>query len=552
MVVRRGVVVALMSTLVGCDLLETTTPIGPGTGGEDLEVVDHPGGTVGGETWAAGDYHLGGGLSVEGGTLVIEACSILRMPAGAVITVAAGGAIEARGTEACPITITSGAESPSRGDWSGIEIYADAGPGNVLEHVVIEHGGGAGYGGLWLDSGARLAMTDSAVRASGSMGLDLEAGVELAAFAGNTITDNAGYALEISAEDVAELGAGTYGPNDEEGVRVLGGTVTEDGTWADLGVPYRIEDVDVQAALTVGDGAVVEVGSGAVIEVTSGGGLRLAGTAERPVTVRSGAKTPSAGDWGGIWVYGDASSGDNVFEHAVVEHGGGGGYGTLWIEQGASVAVTDSTIRDGEGHGIQVEDGGELRAFEGNTVTGHEEEAIALYADAVDQLGEGTYDVGVRIVGGAVAHDATWTSLGVPYVAPSGFAVETDGGSAHLTLAAGTRLELGSGAGVNVGRNGGLRLDGTAQAPVELTSSASSPGPGDWAEIELYGDSHGGENVFTHAVLRHGGSDGYGALWIDGGAEVTLEAVVFEENAECDVDAWGTVDAIDTTFRTCG
>ena len=80
-------------------------------------------------------------------------------------------------------------------------------------------------------------------------------------------------------------------------------------------------------------------------------------------------------------------------------------------------------------------------------------------------------------------------------------------------------------------------------------SAAASPSPGDWQEITI-STSSGTESTFTHAILRHGGSDGLGVIYVQTGAQITLTEVTFEDNATCDVEDDGDVLG-DSTYVAC-
>src|SRR5690606_15898296 len=94
---RRILWFAILAVAAGCtpepgakDDTGTDEPV-------DLDVVTHPGGTIGDETWVAAEYVLDSGLYVEG-RLVVEPCTVVRMPAGSTLMVSNGGSIEMRGT----------------------------------------------------------------------------------------------------------------------------------------------------------------------------------------------------------------------------------------------------------------------------------------------------------------------------------------------------------------------------------------------------------------------------------------------------------------------
>ncbi|MBZ5707927.1 hypothetical protein [Nannocystis pusilla] len=544
---------------------ESTAPTTGGAGAAcrdepDAPVFEHEAGDVGTETWPSGVHVLGGSIHV-GGLLTVEPCSVIKVPDGASIAVADGGAVHWVGTAEDPIIVTSAKSSGMPGDWVEIDIHADStGPENVLRHVVIEHGGGGSYGALWVETGASIELSDCTIRNSGDFGLVVAEDAELRNFVGNTLQDNASGALKIAPDGVGQLGAGTYAPNAVEGIHVTSGAVRTSQTWLTHDAPYvaaqgfSVETEAGSAQLTVEPGAVIKLGDGATLTVGNNGGLTLVGTAEQPITITSSKTSGAPGDWVEIDVHAASADEFNRFEYVIVEHGGGGNYGQVWVEEGASIAITNSTIRSGDDVGIS--NHGELRDFTGNTIVDNAAGALRIDADAVDQLQPGTYGPnpvdGIIIEAEAVSHDATWQALGVPFLAPNGFSVGVQAGSARLVLDPGVDLRLGEGATLSVDNNGALRLDGTADNPVRLGSAKPAPAPGDWLEIDINDGSVGPENVFTYAEIAHGGAGNYGQLYVATNAEVTLDHVSFSDAGEgCDVYANGVVNAISTDYVPC-
>lgn len=548
---KRLATFALAAALVGCG--ETDEP---------LVEYQQPGGALTGENiWPRGFHVLQSSLTITNGTLSVEACSVIQMPVGGEISVQDGGALELVGRADCPITVTSSKSVPAPGDWSYLEFYGTADSGNVLDHVIVEYGGTASYGSIWIDNGATVAIRNTTVRKSAHFGIDVVSGGNLPNFSGNTLIDNALGPITLGADEVGSLGAGTYGPNTVNAINVEYDTVTRDATWANRGVPYvlpggfRIQTDVGSAVVTVEAGAVLRLGPAQEISVQNQGGLTLAGTAASPVTITSTKSTPAAGDWAYIEFYDGSMDGANKIEHAIIEYGGIG-YGSIWVDSNASVQITDSTIRRSGHFGIEVEAGGELRDFTGNTVTENALGSVQIGANEVDDLGAGTYTGNtvdaVDIQYDTVDHTCTWLDLGVPF-ATAGFRIETATGAADLTLAAGVELQMKPDAGIIVSDNGSLALAGTAADPVRITSSKSSPAAGDWDEIDIYSGSTGAKNVFTYAEIEYGGGAGYGQLWVGNGAAVHLDHVTFSQGQTCDVDAesGATVNATSSPYAAC-
>lgn len=536
MIPRRpllSLTLAALGSLAGCNAID-----------DALSTYQHEGGTLtGNNTWSKGTHELAGSIDVVSGTLTVEACSTIKMPVGGKITVHGGGALVLAGTADCPVTVTSSKASPARGDWSYLEFYSTSSAANSLTYAVLEYGGTSGYGALWVEDGTTIAVTNTTVKQSLGVGAFLESGVVLKAFSGNTLTQNELGPVLVGPNEAGALGDGTYGPNDVQGIKVASGTVSKTATWAAHGVPYVLAgSIDVAAPggalLTIAAGNTVGMPAGGKITVHNGGGLALEGTAAAPVTVTSAKATKAAGDWSYLEFYATASASDNRLRNAIVEYGGTTGYGAVWVETGASVEISNSTIRQSKTLGIDAEDGATLRNFTGNTVTTNGASGIALSANQVDQLGAGTYSPNgvdaIYVRGGTVDHTGTWAELGAPYLTES-FAVQTTGLAADLTLAAGVEVLMQPMAKITVTTKGSLHLAGTAVKHVTITSAKNSPAAGDWRYIELYSDATGAKNVFEYADISAGGTSGYGQVWLDNGAQLSLSSCTFSLAPVCDV-----------------
>ena len=406
-------------------------------------------------------------------------------------------------------------------------------------------------------------MKDTTVRRSKDFGLELVNGAKLLDFTGNTLTENALGPIKLGANGVDQLGAGTYTPNTVEGVFVVSEAVAHDATWLDLGVPYVAENgfsvttATGTAHLTINAGAILKLGAGSTLVVRDYGGLTLAGTAAKPITVTSMKGAPAAGDWGYIDIYPSSSLGFNVIDHAVIEYGGGGNYGAVYVASGAQLHMKDTTVKKSKDFGIELVNGAKLVDFTGNTLTENALGPITLGANTVDSLGTGTYSgntvEGIVVRSEAVSHDAQWLNLGVPYVAPTGFSMAVANGSAALTIDPGVTLKLGAGATLSVAENGGLTLNGNSTSRVTVTSAKSSPSAGDWNGIDIHSSSADAKNVFKYADITYGGGSTYGSLWVEASAGVTLDHVTFSNSGTCDVDAraGSTVTATASPFNPC-
>lgn len=530
-----------------CDVDETSTFVHSGTIEDD--------------TWGPGIHVVGNATVV--GALEVLPCAQIRMEDSATITVRDGGSVSMVGEPDARILMTSDSPAPAPGDWDLFRIDdSAAGPDNVFAFVDIEYGGGDSIGAmLQLARGASLTMSDCTVRHSAGVGLRLDEDAEVREFVGNTITDNDGAAMRLHPSTVGHIGTGTYAPNGVEGIVVVNGTLRNEAVWLGHDAPYILDDLllDTEAGsahLTIQAGASVLMVDDAAIFVRNNAGLTLAGTADAPVIIESAKSSGEPADWDEIRIEAESVDDLNDFEHVVIRHGGGNTYGAVRVEDGASLRMSNSTVEFNEGPGMTVEGGAEVREFTNNSLINNTAGAIAVRANAVDQLGAGVYapnDVeGIFVRAEDVDHDSTWVQHDAPYVVVDRFDVETESGSANLTLAAGVELRFSADAALYVRDNGSLTAAGTARQPVLITSAKMPPEAGDWDEIRFEDGSTGPNNVLSYVQIEYGGSGTRGQVWVQGGASVQFDHASFGPSGSgCDISADGTVSYADTPVTEC-
>jgi hypothetical protein len=498
-----------------------------------LITYQHDAGAVTGDTtWKTGTHNVLGSITVSGGVLTIEAGSTVKMAPGAILTISDGGALKLAGKDGDPVKITSANATPAAGDWGYIEIRSTADHANSFEYAIIEYGG-SGYGQVYVEDGATVSITHSQLSHSADHGLELKGKARLPAFTDNTLTDNALEPVRGDVAAVAQLGAGTYTPNAKEGILVDGSTLETDATWKHLGVPYTASGTlslttdTGHAQLTLEAGVTLKMAPATSIIVQTNGALTLAGTAAAPVKITSSKPNPAAGDWTEIDLYGGAVGGLNTWTHAVVEYGGTDSYGMVWMGDGASLSLTDSTLQNAKGIGLEAAgDGAKLPSFTGNTIKGCGTNPIKIGSNEAHQLNAGTFTPnGVEAIwirANGIDHDATWHAVGVPYRITNQVTVDGSGGIAHWDLDAGVTLQLASGIDLTIGNSGLLRANGTAAAPINITSTSTSQ---HWGT--LYLNSAG--NILTSTNISYGASNNaYGQVWLDGAAvTVALTDVTF-------------------------
>lgn len=303
------------------------------------------------------------------------------------------GTLVANGSETEPILFTGMEEIP--GWWDGIWFRDSEDLQNIIDHAIVEYAGNdvaAIRLGVFRATGSSVdaasAITNTTVQHTDGHGVYVYRGSELIEFDNNTITDNTRYPVTIRNNPAAAAAVGPGSDltgNDTDVLRIYQDrmSIVQDITFYDPGVPYRVDDADIDvsdAILTIAEGVTMEFNAGSSLHVTSNGGLQVDGTDENPVLF-TGVE-PIPGFWTGINLIASDRP-DNRIEYAVIEYGGSvpgfsgwnrntGGNITLGRSiSSAQLSISNSEIRDSENWGVYIYDGNldideESVLFEGN------------------------------------------------------------------------------------------------------------------------------------------------------------------------------------------
>lgn len=291
-------------------------------------------------------YHLIGAFGMNVTVpWTLEAPNTVIMPAEVSIDlVGDGAALTAIGTADKPIVFT--AETKERGFWQGLVFDNTMNPANKLDFVTVEYAGRTdsiadnGAVRAIADShGVTLSITNTTLHESEGYGLFLTGSAVLPAFANNTFTKNTLGPVNVGSEAVHQLEVSSkYTGNDIDRIRVRDGYVSKSVTWANLGVPYQLEDnIHVMKVWSLDPGVTLLMAQSTWISVDGDeAGFHAVGTAANPITISGVEKT--AGYWHAI-AFGNSNNASNVLQYVTVEYGGsttGGG------EEGMINAAADS------------------------------------------------------------------------------------------------------------------------------------------------------------------------------------------------------------------
>ncbi|MFC4095434.1 hypothetical protein [Euzebyella saccharophila] len=440
-------------------------------------------------------YNLTGAYVVKSGsTLTIPAGTTIKAAGGtaAFIGVERGATININGTASAPVVMTSGAANPAQGDWGGLVIAGDA-PTNKGTDVTTEVGD-LTYGGA------------NAADNSGSITyLRVE-------YTGATFSND----KEFNGVSLFGVGSGTKFENvqsymgGDDGIEFFGGSV--DGINL-VSIGSGDDSIDFADGWT-GNGTNWYIADGA----------------------KAGIEGSNNGDDGDATPVTTTTLTNITVVGPVAE-------GALFFKEGGGSFTIDNFYVSGADLGINVKD----TDVEANARIDADDLMISniQFADTPSEFAATNYagtnldfyteGVATGAGNGAAAPDwaAGWTTglsnsapssqqnlageatgdveldANIEYILTSGFVVK-EGGS--LTIPAGTMIKAtgGTAAFIGVERGATININGTAAAPVVMTSGVENPAPGDWGGLVIAGDAptNKGVDVTTEVGdLTYGGAN---------------------------------------------
>jgi len=286
------------------------------------------------------DYFLDCDLVVSS-RLTIAAGVTIHCKANASIVVENGGALVISGTAASPVTI-QGAVAQA-GYWKGIRIRSNS-PENEINYCSILHAGSASFDGLDIRSAirisadAQLKLRNSTIGRSARHGLfiegqDTESQNPLAAYNGNTFSDNASYPISCIAPSVSMLDGtnSSYTGNGTNAILIRGGKLFGDHVWKKMAIPYHLEAITFvgqysdNGSLTIDPGCTLLFAGDAGLctgEYSTGSWLHIEGTALEPITLSGIINVP--GYWKGLAF--QSTSPMNNISYCDIRNGGSSSY----------------------------------------------------------------------------------------------------------------------------------------------------------------------------------------------------------------------------------
>ena len=273
--------------------------------------------------------------------------------------------IVALGTAERPVTLAS-ANGKARGAWAGIK----AGDNMVdedfrLEHTIVDSGGGFNNVACLALTGTSVLVKDVTLRGCEGSGFDFQDGAFFQdGSAGLVVHDSdvAGEIMASQAHTIPEEGIDLSG-NDDAVVIVRRGhqvPIAGEVTWGNIGLPYRAE-TGILLSGTSGKPSILNLVPGLVIQFgidgflsvgkNGAGAVRAVGTAAAPI-VLTGAAAKDPGAWGGVHIEDLSIDAETVFDHVVVEYGGGKNSNANMEIDSASPTISNTRIENSDEWGI--------------------------------------------------------------------------------------------------------------------------------------------------------------------------------------------------------
>ncbi|MCP3064767.1 hypothetical protein LXT21_38950 [Myxococcus sp. K38C18041901] len=395
---RRLVLPLMLSAMLvsGCSE-DSQTPDGKSCPAVSGAAVEHQGLVTTSETWAAGSTHVITSNLTLRGQVTVAPCVTVHIAPGASLQVDSGGVLRVEGSKEQPIRFDP---DESGRPWG--ELLIGTGGSARLSWVVFSGGGdpGAALATVRVNAGAELPgprplfVQHVTIQNSRGPGIMLNGTAGFAEGSSDLTIRDAGnearpHPMMVNPNALGTLPTGTYTGNVEDtlfvGPSIASSSVYylgADATLKDLGVPYRLEGLQVgalnaPAKLTIEAGAELRFEPETMLRVVfANSTLVAAGTAAKPIVFTSALEHPVVGAWAGISFEG--LNPESRLESVVVRYAGGpcqcSGFGCNYLpdsfdvssailvfQEPAAPFIANARIEYSAGHGI-------LRGWDGAAI----------------------------------------------------------------------------------------------------------------------------------------------------------------------------------------
>ncbi len=518
-----------------------------------LVAVNHSG-TIGTETWVGGYTHyiLDTVTVPDGETLTIEAGATVAFSINKSLVI--NGRLIADGTSLGEITFTSGLPDPQAGDWDQVQ-FIECDPGTTLDHCVFEYGGSGtsmvfihncgenisfsnssfshatGSGVYMWDqstSPSEPSFSNCSFNSNSNYGLESGTSLSLPYIYNCSFSNNTMYGASVFANGLDRV-SGTIGmAGNGYNVILVSGNSIGTGTWNNVGVPFYMH-----GNVTIPDGNTLTIQAGCDLRFTGGYYIIVYGTMiadgtpgdHITFTTASGAIWNSiqfidsdpgsvldycdlsyGGSAGSIIYFTNNNSGVTISNCTITNSHSSGIYLYDYSATPSSPTITNTTIENCNGYGIDCSSGTSLPWISDCTFNNNSEYAMSIFATGYDRLsgnitGTGNGTQGILVLSGAIG-TGTWLAFDLPFFM-HGASTIPDGNT--LTVEPGTQFKFTVGASLKI--EGALIANGTESEHIVFTSASATPAPGDWNYLFFY-RTDAGTSLSWCDILYSGGSNG--------------------------------------------
>ncbi len=545
---------------------------------------------------------IGGVLVIGTTTFSVAAGKRLTLTQGLIVKIestthlVSQGFLDVLGTELEPVVFTTladdsvggdtasdGATVGTPGSWRGFYFYPSASTSRI-EHAEIKFTGNGNYGAVTF-GGAVVSVDGCNIHQSSTGGIDFSGGSVGSTVSNSTIHDNVGLPIyNCPLQAVPGLLDNTASGNQSgDYIRVTSYSHSQDfevqlanvlnGV---LVVSTTQFSVPVGKRMTLGEGLIIKMES--TTNVISQGELVIAGTPGAPViittldddeiggdTAKDGATTGTPGSWRGLYFYPTAVG--STVDFAVLRYTGNGNYAGISLNT-VGISITNSIVEKGSSAALH-----QLGGAGGAVVAGctfRDNGGIAATNISVNSLEHFRDNIALGNAGGNHTQVTNPTPVGDVVLG----AENVIGDLLHLTtginVGAASSITFGEGMIIKVNPaihltciSGGLHFEGTAEAPIILTSfyddnvvgdSDLGVGPpasaGDWRGFYTYPSAN---LTLRHTKIYYVGNGNYAGLDLNA-ANAVLDHVEVRHATQMgfDIKANVVTDPTHLTAFDCG
>ncbi len=455
------------------------------------------------------------------------------------------GTLKAVGTDENPI-IFRGEEQVS-GFWAGIEMNSNSND-NQLSNVIIRHAGSSRVSccedpaSLSLRAG-RVSISDLTVEKGASTGILIFSDIRIGSFSRVKVTTHESYPLALSANQLGIIDGknSDFSGNTIDLAYVYIHDITKALTIQKINIPYYINNTwNFHAEVDIDAGTQFVFTNSGSIYVADNGSLAINGQSSDPVIFKGEIDEP--GSWKGIH-YGPTVSSKNSIKSTRITGAGlsrvvcCGPAASLSVE--GVISISDLTVENGAGIGINFYGNAQLKNFNNVTVTSHAKEPIRLNVEQATALLNGGSDFTgntndyVYLNTASVDNPSTLHKLSVPYYVDDNDYINV---TSSLTIDPGVEIRFNNDAGILIS-SGSISAVGSSTSPINFKGFVDAKGTWDGIEIESINPANELRyvNISNAGYSRVTCCDSPAAIKIESAAIATVENATISDTKGCGI-----------------